>query len=169
MKISDTLLPEFDQEAAMTKSVLERCPEAKFNFKPHEKSWDLIRLATHLATLPGWAVLTMRQDSFDVAPVGTTGYQEPPAKTTAELLEKFTKSTTDARAAIAEASDADFMQMWSLLKGGEKLFSMPRSVCLRSFVMNHGIFHRGQLAVYLRLLDIPVPALYGPSADEGAF
>ena len=169
MKISESLLPEFDQESAMTKQVLERCPDAKFAFRPHAKSWELVKLATHLANLPYWALITMKQDSFDVAPPGGSDYQEPNAKTTAELLEKFNKNTADARAAIAEANDADFMKNWSLLKGGEKLFTMPKIVCLRSFVMNHSIFHRGQLAVYLRLIDVPVPALYGPSADEGTF
>jgi uncharacterized damage-inducible protein DinB len=169
MTISESLLPEFDQESGMTKSVLERCPEAKFNFKPHEKSWELVRLATHLANLPGWTLITMKQDVFDVMPVGAPPYKEDPAKTTAELVEKFAKNTAEARAAIAEASDEDFAKTWTMLKAGEKMFSMPKMVCLRSFVMNHSIFHRGQLAVYLRLIDIPVPALYGPSADEGSF
>jgi uncharacterized damage-inducible protein DinB len=169
MTISEGLLPEFDQESAMTKTVLERCPEAKFNFKPHEKSWELIRLATHLANLPSWALITMKQDIFDVAPPGAPPYKEESPKTTAELVEKFVKNTADARAALAEASDADFAKIWTMLKGGEKIFSMPKMVCLRSFVMNHGIFHRGQLAVYLRLIDVPVPAIYGPSADEGSF
>jgi uncharacterized damage-inducible protein DinB len=169
MKISESLLPEFDQEAGMTKSVLERCPEAKFDFKPHEKSWELIRLATHLANLPGWTLITLKQDVFDVAPPGAPPYKEEPPKTTAELVAKFEKNTADARLAIADASDDEFAKIWTMLKGGEKIFSMPKMVCLRSFVMNHGIFHRGQLAVYLRLIDVPVPALYGPSADEGSF
>ncbi len=166
MKISESLLPEFDQESAMTKSVLERCPETKFDFKPHAKSWELIKLASHLAHLPYWALITMKQDTFDMAPVGAPPYKEEPPKTTASLIEKFTTNTADARAAIAEASDADFIKIWTLQQGGKDLFSMPKMVCLRSFVLNHGIFHRGQLAVYLRMIDVPVPALYGPSADE---
>ena len=169
MKISEALLPEFDQESGMTKSVLERCPEAKFNFKPHAKSWDLISLANHLANLPTWSLITMKQDIFDIAPPGAPPYKEELAKTTAELVNKFVKNTADARLAIAEASDEDFAKIWTMLKGGEKIFSMPKIVCMRSFIMNHSIFHRGQLAVYLRLIDVPVPALYGPSADEGAF
>ncbi len=169
MKISESLLPEFDQEAAMTKSILERCPEAKFSFKPHAKSWDLGALASHLANLPGWATMTLKLDELDIAPPGAPPYSEPPAKTTAELLEKFAKNSADARAAIATADDAEFMKNWTLKKTGQTLFTMPKIVCLRSFVMNHGIFHRGQLAVYLRLIDVPVPALYGPSADEGTF
>jgi uncharacterized damage-inducible protein DinB len=169
MKISESLLPEFNQEAGMTKSVLERCPEAKFDFKPHEKSWELIRLATHLANLPGWTLITLKQDVFDVAPPGAPPYREEPPKTNAELVAKFEKNTADARLAIAEASDEEFAKTWTMLKGGEKIFSMPKMVCLRSFVMNHSVFHRGQLAVYLRLIDVPVPALYGPSADEDSF
>jgi uncharacterized damage-inducible protein DinB len=169
MKISESLLPEFDQESAMTKSVLERCPEAKFDFKPHAKSWELIKLATHLANLPGWTIITMKQDVFDVAPPGVEPYKEELAKTTAELVAKFDRNTADARAAIAEASDADFAKIWTMQKGGQDIFSMPKMVCMRSFVLNHGIFHRGQLAVYLRMIDVPVPALYGPSADEGSF
>jgi uncharacterized damage-inducible protein DinB len=169
MKISDALLPEFDQESGMTKLVLERCPEAKFNFKPHAKSWELIQLATHLANLPTWTVLTLKQDELDIAPPGAPPYKEDAAKTSKELVEKFAKNTADARAAIASTSDEEFMKTWTLLKGGQRLFSMPKAACMRSFIMNHGIFHRGQLAVYLRLIDVPVPALYGPSADEGSF
>ena len=169
MKISESLLPEFDQETGMTKTVLERCPEAKFNFKPHAKSWDLISLATHLANLPSWMLITMKQDTFDVAPPGAPPYKEDLAKTTAELVAKFDKNTADARAALVEASNEDFMKEWTMLKGGEKVFSMPKMVCVRSFIMNHTVFHRGQLSVYLRLIDVPVPAQYGPSADEGAF
>lgn len=169
MKISETLLPEFDQESAMTRSVLERCPEAKFNFKPHTKSWELIKLATHLANLPTWTLITIKQDTFDIAPPGAPPYQEEIPKTTAELLAKFDKNVADARACLAEASDAEYMKTWTMLKGGEKVFDMPKVVCVRSFIMNHSIFHRGQLAVYLRLVDVAVPALYGPSADEGAF
>lgn len=169
MKISDGLLPEFDQEAAMTKSVLERCPADKFSFKPHAKSWDLVQLATHLANIPMWTAFTLKQESFDVAPPGIPPYKEDLATSTAELVAKFEKNTTEARAAIVDTSDEDFMKTWTLLKAGAPMFSMPRLVCVRSFIMNHSIFHRGQLSVYLRLNDIPVPALYGPSADEGAF
>jgi uncharacterized damage-inducible protein DinB len=169
MKISEALLPEFEQESGMTRSVLERCPEAKFSFKPHAKSWELIKLASHLANLPSWLVLTLKQESFDVMPVGGEPYKEDVPPSTDKLLAVFDKNTNDAKAAIAETSDEDYMKIWSLLKGGQTLFSMPRVVCVRSFCLNHSIFHRGQLAVYLRLIDVPVPALYGPSADEGSF
>ena len=108
----------------------------------------------------------MKQDVFDVAPPGAPPYKEESAKTTAELVEKFVKNTADARAALVEASNEDFMKEWTMLNGGQKVFSMPKMICVRSFTMNHSVFHRGQLSVYLRLIDVPVPAQYGPSADE---
>jgi uncharacterized damage-inducible protein DinB len=166
MPIKDALLPEFDQEMANTRKVLERCPEDKFGWKPHPKSFSMASLATHLANMAAWAVDTMAKDSFDVSPPGAPPYKEEPVSTRKELLERFDKNVANARAAIAAASDEQFMATWSLLAGGQTLFAMPRTVCMRSFVMNHIIHHRGQLTVYLRLNDIPVPAIYGPSADE---
>lgn len=164
--ISEALLPEFDQEMANTRKTLERCPEDKFSWRPHAKSFPMGSLATHIANMIGWTVDVMEKDSFDVAPVGAPPYKEEPAASRQELLAKFDKSVAAARGALAGASDERFAQMWSLLAGGETLFSMPRAACIRSFVMNHTIHHRAQLGVYLRLNDVPVPALYGPSADE---
>jgi uncharacterized damage-inducible protein DinB len=164
--IRDALLPEFDHEMANTRKTLERCPEDKFGWKPHPKSFSMASLATHIANMTGWTVDTINKDSFDVAPVGAPPYKEEPAKTRQELLDKFDKNAAAARAALAGASDEDLMKTWSLLAGGQTLFSMPRIACIRSFVMNHTIHHRAQLTVYLRLNDVPVPALYGPSADE---
>jgi uncharacterized damage-inducible protein DinB len=166
MSISSMLLPEFDQEMTNTRKTLERVPDSKFNWKPHEKSGTMIWLAGHIANIPGWGAVTIRQDSFDVAPGGTPMQPPPPAKTNKELLQLFDKNAADARAALAAASDADFMKTWSLLNNGQSLFSMPRIVAIRSFVMNHIIHHRAHLGVYLRLNNIPVPAIYGPSADE---
>jgi uncharacterized damage-inducible protein DinB len=167
MKISDALLPEFDQEMANTRKTLERVPDDKLGWKPHPKSFAMGSLATHICNMLGWAVDTIKKDSFDVAPVGAPPYKEEPAASQKALLEKFDKNVVPARAAIAAASDEDLLKPWSLLAGGQTLFTMPRIECLRSFVMNHTIHHRAQLTVYLRLNDIPVPALYGPSADEG--
>ncbi len=167
MTIKDALLPEFDQEMANTRKTLERVPEDKFAWKPHPKSFSMIALSTHIATMTGWTVDTMAKDSFDIAPPGAPPYKEQPAASSAQLLEKFDKSVAGARAAIAGASDEAFLKPWSLLAGGQTLFTMPRIACIRSFVMNHVIHHRAQLGVYLRLNDIPVPAIYGPSADEG--
>ncbi len=169
MKISDALLPEFEQESSLTRTVLERCPEAKFQFKPHAKSWELIRLAGHLAALPNWSVMTLKTDSFDVMPAGGEPYRPVMPTTHAELLEQFDKNVATAKAAIAETSDEAFMKSWSLLRTGQPIFTLPRVVVVRTSVFNHSIFHRGQLTVYLRLLDVPVPAIYGPSADEGSF
>lgn len=166
MPIHDALLPEFDQEMASTRKVLERCPEDKFGWKPHQKSFSMGSLATHIVNMTGWTVDTIDKDSFDVQPPGAPPYKEEPVKSQKELLERFDKNVTSARAAIAGASDEHLMKPWSLLAGGQTLFTMPRIACLRGFVMNHTIHHRAQLGVYLRLNDIPVPAIYGPSADE---
>ena len=166
MSISDALLPEFDQEMAGTRKTLARCPEDKFNFTPHPKSWNMISLATHIVNMIGWTNDTIEKDFFDVAPPGAPPYKEEPATSSADLMERFDKAVTAARAAIAGASDEHLMAPWALKQGGETLFTMPRIVCIRSFIMNHTIHHRAQLCVYLRMNDIPVPALYGPSADE---
>jgi uncharacterized damage-inducible protein DinB len=123
-------------------------------------------LATHIANMTGWAVDVIEKDSFDIAPPGAPPYKEEPAASRQELLALFDKSTTAARAALAGATDEGLAQTWSLLAGGQTILSMPRIACIRSFVMNHTIHHRAQLTVYLRLNDVPVPALYGPSADE---
>ena len=163
--ISQSLLPEFDQEMANTRKVLERIPDDKLTWKPHEKSYSMGRLAGHVANLIHWTELTLQQDSFDMAPpAGQPNRSEPASRK--EILEIFEKNAKKARSVIEKTSDTDFMKPWSLLKGGQKMFTMPRIVVLRSFVMNHEIHHRAQLIVYLRLNNIPVPGLYGPSADE---
>jgi uncharacterized damage-inducible protein DinB len=169
MKISDALLPEFDQEMTGTRKTLERVPEDKFDWRPHPKSFTMITLATHIANMVGWTVNIIAEDSFDVAPPGAPPYKEEPVASKKELLERFDKAVTGARAAIAGASDEHFMANWAFLQGGKTVFTMPRIVCLRSFIMSHTIHHRAQLGVYLRLNDIPVPAIYGPSADEQSF
>lgn len=164
--IRDALLPEFDQEMANTRKVLERCPEEKYGWKPHPKSFSMAALGTHIANMTGWTADVIGKDSFDIAPVGAPSYKEEPATSRQELLAAFDKHASAARAALAGASDADLAKTWSLLAGGQTLLSMPRVACIRSFVMNHTIHHRAQLTVYLRLNDVPVPAIYGPSADE---
>ena len=169
MALRDALLPEYDNEMNNTKRVLERVPEDKFGWKPHDKSGTMAWLATHVATLGQWATITLSTDELDIAPKDGA-QQAPPVPTNRkELLARFEEQSTAGRKAIAEASDADLMKPWTLIKGGERLFTMPKIAVLRGFVMNHMIHHRGQLTVYLRLVDAPVPALYGPSADEGSF
>lgn len=167
MGLSEALLPEFDHEAANTRKTLERVPEGKQGWKPHKKSMTMGDLAAHLAQIPGWAVETIKTDSLDVAPPGAPPQQIPRAKSRKEVLETFDKNVAAARVAIAGASDAHLLKPWSLLAGGKTVFTMPRIAVLRSFIMSHSIHHRAQLGVYLRLNDVPVPAIYGPSADEG--
>jgi len=168
MSISQALLPEFDQEIANTRKTLERVPEEKLDWRPHAKSGTMGWLAGHVANLPSWAALAISQDSLDLAPGGSPPPQLPPPRSRRELLESFEKSAAAARAAIAGASDEHLLKPWSLLKAGATVMTLPRIAVLRSFVMNHLIHHRAQLGVYLRLNDVPVPALYGPSADEGS-
>ena len=167
MSISQALLPEFDHEMSNTRKTLERIPESDLTWKPHPKSMPLGRLAGHVAEMPGWAVPTIAQDSLDIAPPGSQRPQGAVAQSRQHALDLFDKNVADARAAIAGATDVQLMKPWSLLAGGKTIFTMPKIAVLRSMIMNHTIHHRAQLCVYLRLNNIPVPALYGPSADEG--
>lgn len=166
MKISETLLPEFDQEMANTRKVLERVAHDKFDWKPHPKSSSFGALAAHVANMADWAGLTLEQDSFDYAPPGAPPYETPKFASTALLVAAFDKSVAQAHSALAAADDGKMLAPWSLMAGGKIVMTMPRVAVVRTFVMNHIIHHRAQLTVYLRLNDIPVPALYGPSADE---
>jgi uncharacterized damage-inducible protein DinB len=167
MSISETLLPEYDEEMANTRKMLERVPEGKWTWKPHEKSMPLGRLAGHLAELPTWAVHTISLDSLDLTPPGGSQLQAFEANSRQALLETFDKHASEARQAIAGASDEHLRQVWSLYYHGKTVMSMPRAAVLRSAVMNHMIHHRAQLGVYLRLNNVPIPGMYGPSADEG--
>ncbi len=166
MAISEAVLPEFDHEMATTRRVLERVADDKLGWKPHEKSMSMGELATHLINIPRWTGMTINADSFDVNPPGEEPYKEPVITSRQQGLELFDKNVAEARAAIAGASDEVMMQPWTLLSGGQSLFTMPKAVVLRSFILNHNVHHRGQMSVYLRLNDIPVPSIYGPSADE---
>jgi len=159
--ISQSLISEFDMEMANVRKVLARVPDEKFSYKPHEKSMSMGQLASHLAELTGWAGDTLRTNSFDVG-----GYKAPEIKTNHELLAKFDQNVASTREQLAATSDEAFMATWTLKAGDEVFFSMPRVAVWRGMIMNHLIHHRGQMTVYLRLNDIPVPAIYGPSADE---
>jgi uncharacterized damage-inducible protein DinB len=165
MRISDSLLPEFDHEMATTRKTLERIPEDKLSWAPHQKSMSLGRLAGHVAELPNFATMTMKTESIDLA---SGGYQPLTATSQKQVLDAFDKAATDARAAIAAANNEEMMQSWTLLYGGKTIFAMPRVAALRAMMMSHMIHHRGQLSVYLRLNNVPVPSIYGPSADEGS-
>ena len=166
MGLAATLLPEFDQEMANTRKSLERVPEDKLDWKPHEKSMSFVEIATHMANLLSWTVLSIEQDSYDMAPPGEDHPQVDPADSLESALAMFDKNVTAARAAIEGASDERLLAPWALLHGGNEVFKMPRVAVLRTMIMNHMIHHRAQLGVYLRLNDVPVPSLYGPSADE---
>jgi uncharacterized damage-inducible protein DinB len=166
MALVDALLPEFDHEMASTRTVLERVPEERFGWKPHAKSFSLGALATHVAMLPTWATMTLARGELDLDP---NQQPHPALPSRADVLSAFDKNVADARAALTGRTDGELMATWSLKRGGRTLFTMPRTAVLRSFVLNHLVHHRGQLTVYLRLLDISVPSIYGPSADEPAF
>jgi uncharacterized damage-inducible protein DinB len=166
MPINEWLLPEFDQEMATTRKVLARVADNTLGWKPHEKSWTMGALATHVARIPTWAGITIHQDNLDLAAPGPS---QPAVTSNAELLALFEENIEGARKAIEGASDETLFQPWSLLNSSATLLTLPKVAVLRSFVMNHLIHHRGQLSVYLRLNDIPVPSIYGPSADEAGF
>jgi len=166
MALNAAMLPEFDMEMAGTRKTLERVPDDKFDWKPHPKSMTVRQLAVHLALFPSWMIDTLNKSSFDYAPEGGEAYQPPEVNSRQDLLEIFDRDVAKAREALQAASDAQLMETWSLLAGGKTVFAMPRVAVLRGMVMNHMIHHRAQMGVYLRLNDIPVPALYGPSADE---
>jgi uncharacterized damage-inducible protein DinB len=169
MGLSESLLPEFDIEMANTRKTIERVPYDKFDWKPHPKSTAMGGLATHMSNIPTWVGYTVDQDSLDLAPGGEPLPHAELPKSQAELVETFDANVAKARAAIAGASDADLFKPWSLMSNGNTLLTLPKIAVLRSFVMNHLIHHRAQLGVYLRLNDIPVPSIYGPSADESPF
>jgi len=164
--IKDVLLPEYDHEMATARKLLERIPDGEMGWKPHPRSMSMGELASHLAGIPGWAGAILKTPTFDMADAGEDHGPKAPASRTA-LLQYFDRTVAEARAAIASTSDAEFMGMWSLKNRGQDVFSAPRVAATRSFIFNHAIHHRGQLSVYLRLKNIPVPAMYGPSADEG--
>jgi uncharacterized damage-inducible protein DinB len=161
MTISEMLLPEFDMEMANTRKILDCVPEDKFTWKPHEKSFTLGRLASHVAEMPNWMIFTINQENLELTP----GQKPFNAQTKAALFEAFESNIASAREALAGASDDHLGKTWSLIYGGQTVFSMPRAGVLRNMVMSHMIHHRGQLSVYLRLLDVPIPGMYGPSAD----
>src|SRR5207237_4850925 len=160
MSIADTLLPEFDQEMASTRKVIDRVPTDKGKFKPHPKSFSLGHLTQLVAGMPGWITNAVTETSLDLG--GYPGYSY---ESTEDLVKSFDKHVKEARKAIASAKDSDFKINWSLKRGEQVFFTAPRAVIVRQTI-NHLVHHRGQLTVYLRLVDVPVPSIYGPTADE---
>ena len=163
MALKDGLLMEFDHEMATTRKLLERLPDDKLSWKPHEKSMSLGGLGTHLGNIPHWAGTILNDASFDLAGA-PPNLQEKTSR--AEMLDAFDEATKKTRAAL-DKTDAEYLAPWALKRGGQEMFSMPRVAAFRTFVLYHIVHHRGQLSVYLRLNNIPVPAIYGPTADEG--
>ena len=161
MTMSDVLLPEFDQEMATTRRVLERVPSDKADWKPHPKSFSMAHLAQLVSMIPDWITRTLRQTEINIA--GGAGYKN---QTTESLLEQFDKNVREARAAIAESKDKDYAVNWALKMGDQVLITQTRAQGVRSHI-SHLVHHRAQLGMYLRLVEVPVPQMYGPTADEG--
>jgi len=166
MSMSATVLNQFDQVAMGTRQHLESIPDGKLGWKPHEKSYSIGELGSHLANLPNWVMMTLGQDEFDLNPAdGDGGGQQPGYGSVAEMVAALDENVDAARRMIESTTDETFMSNWSLLNGGEVIFTMPKLAVLRVFVMDHMIHHRGQMTVYLRLLDVPVQQTFGPTAD----
>lgn len=166
MAIAQVLLPEFDREMATTRKMLERFPEDKVEWRPHETCMTLGRLAGHVVEISGWTVPTMTQDKLEI-----DRNQATPTivKKRDEALKQFDETVRNAREVLAGASDETFMKPWTFVAGGKTIFTLPKIAVMRSFVMNHLIHHRGQLAAFYRIAGVPVPSIYGPSKDEPIF
>lgn len=165
-RLMDPVLNEFREEAAITKRVLERVPDDKLTWKPHAKSMSLGQLAWHVANNPGDLARLVQLDSFDIAQVS---FVPPQPNSKDEILAAFGQGVRDAERCLAGMTDQQASGEWRLLKSGKELFIRPRSAIVRSIMLNHWYHHRGQLSVYLRLLDVPVPVIYNRSADEDSF
>lgn len=165
MSMLDPLIAELEQESATTRRVLERVPEDRFDWKPHEKSMHLGRLAMHVATTPLEIAKIATRDEMQVSEFEPS----PEVKTTAEVLAAHDKGLAEAKATLSGMDDTTATGMWRVLDGDKELMAMPRIALIRAIMLNHVYHHRGQLTVYLRLLDVPVPSVYGPSADENTF
>ena len=166
MALKDALLPEYDHEMGTTRRLLERVPEADLSWKPHEKSFSLGQLISHIANIPHWIDFTCDVAVFDLATLGEDARDKDP-KSIAALLKTFDANVKNGRQKIDAQTDPMMFAQWTLKQGEHEILTMPRVAVLRSFIMNHLIHHRGQLSVYLRLRNVPIPAIYGPTADEG--
>jgi uncharacterized damage-inducible protein DinB len=164
MKMTDLFLAELEREAAATRRTLERVPDGRYDWKPHEKSMKLGSLAELVARLPSWSVFMIKQDELEI-----TTYKTQPLRTNRELVQALDEGVAEARQAFANTTDEYLLTTWRLLVGGQVVSEEPRHIAIRGGVFNHLVHHRGQLTVYLRLNDVAVPSIYGPSADEGGF
>jgi uncharacterized damage-inducible protein DinB len=166
MLMIDPLLMEFDRECGTTRKVLARVPDDKLAWKPHVKSMSLAELAHHIATIPAWIASSLLSDGIDMAK--SSGFPKPPA-TAAEILAEFDEGVKGAKVAMGQLDDEKAMGTWTLRKGDVVVMAIPRIAFVRMILLNHSYHHRGQLSVYLRLLDVPLPSIYGPTADENPF
>jgi uncharacterized damage-inducible protein DinB len=167
MALKDALLPEFDHEMAVTRRVLERVPFQDVSWRPHPRSTTLGGLASHLADIPQWTGAILNKSGYDIGADGN-GNGGPTLRHASlpDLLESFDRNIRAARELLREANDARLLEPWTLKDKGQEVFTLPKVATLRSFVFSHVIHHRGQMSVYLRMRDVPVPSIYGPSADE---
>jgi len=163
MQQNQALIAEIKMEAANTRKILERVPLDKSDWTPHAKSMPLGRLATHIAEIPSWVTNTMAHDGLDFA---KTPYNAHVATSNEELVAILDKNVNEAIATLEKSTDADFGSMWTLRNGEQVFFTLPKAAVLRSFALSHNYHHRAQLGVYLRMLDVPLPGMYGPTADE---
>ena len=166
MTIGQAMIPEFDMEMANTRRVLERIPDDKWDWKIHPRSNTIGWVANHLADIPGWVEMTLCHDSLDVEPVAGQPYRSPSESSTAGVLSLFDKNVAEGRQLLETVEDEKLVEPWSLLKQGQVMMTFPRLVVLRTWVLNHTIHHRAHLCVYLRVNEVPVPGLYGPSGDD---
>jgi uncharacterized damage-inducible protein DinB len=163
MAIKDALLADYDHEMGTTRRLLERAPDGRLAWKPHEKSMSLGGLATHVSRIPAWGDIILNRAHFDLAEAAPAGEE---LTSCAAILASFDEARTRTRASM-DKIDGEYNSLWTLKRAGQQIFSVPRVAAFRSFVLHHIIHHRGQLSVYLRMNDVAVPAIYGPSADEG--
>ncbi|MCC6294694.1 MAG: DinB family protein [Bryobacterales bacterium] len=168
MSIREVLLPELEFELATTRRCLERLPETELAFRPHPKSVTAGQLVQHIAQLPLWGSTVFDGDELDLEPGGKPAWLPKPVESVAAVLKDFDTQAQQLKQSLSQADDAAMMSTWTLLKNGATILSMPRIAVYRSFVLKHMVHHRGQLSVYLRMLGVPVPSIYGPSADEGS-
>ena len=166
MPFTDLLIPEFDEEMAATRRMLERVPDGKGAWQPHARSMTLGRLATHVAEVPAWAARSLTLSEFDITPPGRPPYQPRTLNSTAEMLAVFDRHVVEGRRALAAATDAEFAKPWTFKRDGQVIWTKPKHEVFRRMGINHMVHHRAQLGVYLRLQEVPIPGMYGPSADE---
>jgi uncharacterized damage-inducible protein DinB len=167
MNYTDIFLADLEREIPVSRRVLERVPDGKFDWKPHEKSMPMRYLAMMVATIPEWLDLVITSDELDIAPKDGPKFQPPPLETSADLVRALDAAAVKGRAALQKTSDAHLMTHWKLLAGGKVVQDTPRHVQIRDGVLSHWVHHRGQLSVYLKMLGARVPSIYGPSGDEG--